>query len=139
MPRLTTHDYLFFHAYLHEVWHNQRKAFSLISTRDQSYLHQYFRPSETLTDPELLVHRNAITAEEPCLPQCAGRALRHLADPLPMKQSTSSDRIVLYPLLNPNPDLSRMARALLRQAMRQVGDEQRGTLSSEDSSSVMRN
>lgn len=117
MPRLTTHDYLFFHAYLHEVWHNQRKAFSLISTRDQSYLHRYFRPSEALTNPELLVHRNAITRQHPSLPHCAGRALRRLADPVPLKQSSGSGRIVLYPLLRPNPDLARMSRALLRLAI----------------------
>jgi hypothetical protein len=30
MHRLTTNDYLRFHAYLHHVWHNQRRAFSLI-------------------------------------------------------------------------------------------------------------
>lgn len=120
MPRLTARDYLFFHAYLHEVWRTKQRAFSLISTRDQAYLHEYFRPSDYLTGAQLLAHRAAITRRRPSLPHCAGRALRHLADPLPLKQPLGSGRIVLFPLLNPNPDLHRMARALLSQALRDV-------------------
>lgn len=119
MPRLSTLDYLRFHVYLHEIWHTQQQAFSLVSTKDQRSLHDYFRSSEHLTEADLLAHRVAITQEGPSLPHCAGRALRHLADPLPLRQPSGSGRIVLYPLLKPNPDLARMSRALLAVVIRE--------------------
>jgi hypothetical protein len=66
MPRLFDRGYLFIRSYLAEVWQTKRQAFSLISTTDQWYcnqwyLHQYLRPSDELTEPELLAHRHAVT------------------------------------------------------------------------------
>lgn len=132
MPRLSKADYLFFHAYLKRVWESQRRAFSLISTKDQRYLHDYFRPSDQLTKAELQAHRIASTRERPSLPHCAGRALRHLADPVPLKQPLSAGRIVLYPLLKPNPDLARMRRALVSMVIRQHEQRRRGGTGPED-------
>ncbi len=119
MPRLSTSDYLFLYTYLYEVWQTQRQAFSLISTQDQWYLHQYFRLSEELTALELLVHRRAITGEQPSLPQCAGRALRHLANPRPRRVTTGSKRIGVYPLIRSEPDIPRPDTSLV--------DERAGT------------
>jgi hypothetical protein len=118
MARLSTSDYLFFCSYLHEVWQTERQAFSLISTRDQWYLHQYFRPSDDLTPRELLAHREAITQEQPSLPQCAGRALRHLADPKPLRVATGSKQIRVYSMIRSEPDIPKLARALMRSTYR---------------------
>ena len=115
MPRLTDRDYLFFRTYLHEVWLTKRQAFSLISTRDQYYLHQYFRLSDELAKEDALAHRRAITTLQPSLPQCAGRALRHLARPKRTITCTGEKRIIVHPLLRPQPDVERLAKALLEQ------------------------
>jgi hypothetical protein len=64
MPRLTNSDYLFICRHLHDVWTEHRGGFSLISTRDQRYLHDYFRPSEQLTDSQLLSHRRAVSSKQ---------------------------------------------------------------------------
>jgi len=113
MPRLTDRDYLFIRAYLTEVWHTKQQAFSLISTTDQWYVHQYFRPSEHLSTAELLEHRKTVSGEQPSLPQCAGRALQHLANPRPLRRARGSNRIVVYPVLRPEIDVTRLIRSLM--------------------------
>ncbi len=65
MPRLSAFNYFRLHAYLYDVWQTKQRAFSLVSTKDQRFLHDYFRPSEYLTEAELLAHRVAITRERP--------------------------------------------------------------------------
>ena len=110
MPRLFDRGYLFIRSYLAEVWQTKRQAFSLISTTDQWYcnqwyLHQYLRPSDELTEPELLAHRHAVTQTQPSLPQCAGRALRHLANPKLLQAVTGSKRMAVYPLVRPHTDV----------------------------------
>ena len=119
MPRLTDRDYLFFRAYLCEVWQARRQASGLISTRDQYYLHRYFRLGVDLTLGEALAHRQQVTHKQPSLPQCAGRALRHFADPRPLRAATGSKRIVVYPLLRPEPDIKLLAQSLLATARSQ--------------------
>lgn len=113
MPRLTDRDYLFLRSYLYEVWQTRRQAFALISPRDQYYLHRYFNLSDEMSDTDALTHRKAITAFQPSLPQCAGRALKCLADPKALRGTTGAKRIVLYPLIRPEPDIGKLARALL--------------------------
>ncbi len=116
MPRLTDPDYVFIHRYLHDVWAKQRRGFSLISTRDQRYLHDYFRPSDQLTVAQLLSHRKTISCKQPQLPQCAGRALRHLSKP--GREATYARawgkkyNLIVYPLLRPRPDTELLLRAL---------------------------
>jgi len=123
MPRLFDRGYLFIRSYLAEVWQTKRQAFSLISTTDQWYcnqwyLHQYLRPSDELTEPELLAHRHAVTQTQPSLPQCAGRALRHLANPKLLQAVTGSKRMAVYPLVRPHTDVGRLARAFLSVAQK---------------------
>ena len=125
MPRLSNYDYLLIQAHLHNIWMTKRQGFSLISTKDQRYLYDFFRPSEVLTDAELLAHRKAVTAKHPSLPHQAGRALKHLADPQPLKQARAGNqRIVVYPILKPQPDIYRLAQALMDTA-RRIADERR--------------
>ena len=123
MPRLSNYDYLLIQAHLHHIWMTRRHGFSLISTKDQRHLHDFFRPSETLTEAELLAHRKAVTTKYPNLPHQAGRASKHLADPLPLKHARAGNqRIVVYSLLKPQPDIPRLARALMNTARRIAED-----------------
>ncbi len=126
MPRLRNYDYVLIYAHLHQLWENKRQGFSVISTRDQRYLHRFLRPSELLAEADLLAHRKAVTAQNASLPQQAGRALKHLANPLPLKQVPSgSRRIVVYPLLRPEPDIHRLALALIDTARRIAAEQAR--------------
>ena len=114
MPRLTNSDYLLIRTHLSHVWTNKRQGFGLISTKDQRYLHDYFRLSESLSAADAIIHRRAISHERPSLPQQAGRALRHLADPPALKKPlTGKSRIVVHPILRPQPDIHRLVQALL--------------------------
>ncbi len=115
MPRLSTADYLKIYSCLRWLWINHRSGFGLITTKDQQHLHDFFRLSEVLSDHELLAHRKAVTAERRSLPHQAGRALKHFANPLPLRRTPiGSKRMVVYPIARPKPDLPRIARALLR-------------------------
>jgi hypothetical protein len=120
MPRLTDRDYLFLRTYLHAAWCTKQKAFSLISTQDQYYLHRYFRPSEDMSAADALAHRKAATASQPSLPQCAGRALRHLVQPKRVTALDGNRRLVVHPLLRPEPDVGKLATALLALARAQA-------------------
>ncbi len=53
-------------------------------------------------------------------------------DPVPLKQSSESGRILLYPLLKPNPDLARMSRTLVTMVIRQLEERRRGGTEPED-------
>jgi hypothetical protein len=75
-----------------------------------------YAPATKLADAKVVVHRQAVTLTEPSLPQCAGRALRHLANPVPLRQPVGSKRITVYPLVQPHPDVARPARAFLASA-----------------------
>ncbi len=127
MPRLANPDYLFIHHYLHNVWIEQRRGFSLISTRDQRYLHDYFRPSDQLTDAQLLSHRKTISFKQPQLPQCAGRALRHLARPgrdaKYARAHGSKYDVVVYPLLRPQPHVRLLLGAMQALAQRMAEEQ----------------
>jgi hypothetical protein len=116
MPRLTTSDYLFCYQYLHEIWVTDYSPFGLITTKDQRYLHDYFPLSKEMTDAELLTHQADVAARRPSLPHSAGRALKHLANPDPLRVASATDgnrRIVVYPIARPEIDTKRMAEALL--------------------------
>jgi hypothetical protein len=89
MPRLTTSNYLFFYHYLHEIWETGYSPFGLIAIRDQRYLRDYFQLSKDLTYAELLTQD--ITARRPSLPHSAGRALKHPANPEPLRLARSQE------------------------------------------------
>jgi hypothetical protein len=78
MPRLTNARYIAIHELLKRVWQENPPTFGYLSPEEQWLLHDYFRPSENLTETELIAHRREITAERPSLPHQAGRALADL-------------------------------------------------------------
>lgn len=53
-----------------------QRAFLTLTYNQQRDLHDFYRPAETLADPELLAHRTLITKRWPNLPQRAGKAYR---------------------------------------------------------------
>ena len=76
MSRLTTTHYLKTCHVLAEKWREHMDDFAFYSPQDQCYIHDYFRPSEDLTDDQRIAHRIAISKLHPSLPAKAGRALK---------------------------------------------------------------
>lgn len=75
MPRLTPQDYLARRQFLMELWFDRDGGpFAVVPTSMQRDLHDFFAPSEGLTDNEALAHRKGMTKASPSLPQKAGRA-----------------------------------------------------------------
>lgn len=89
-----------------------KRCFAMVTTRDQRYLHDYFRFSEQLSDTELLEHRKGASSERPTLPQCAGRALRHLANPQYVWRR-GHQRIRVYGLVRPELNLHKLVHVIV--------------------------
>lgn len=56
------------------MWKDEPTTYGPLGHRDQVYLHDYFLPSLSMTQDDLLRYRKKISADQPSLPQCAGRA-----------------------------------------------------------------
>jgi hypothetical protein len=80
MPRLTTADYLERRHWLANAWRVDQRVFALVSSAEQWTLHDFFVPSWSLTEDELLRYRAKISREQPRLPQRAGRAFAQRTD-----------------------------------------------------------
>jgi len=78
MPRLTNSDYLLYRAELAALFEEQVPVQVFLSYRDQLVLHDYFAPTQELTDAEAIAHRLAITQANPSLPNRAGKILRQI-------------------------------------------------------------
>ena len=113
--------------------------FAEISPTDQLLLHDYFKPDKGWSDLELLQHKEKVTKEHPSLPHQAGRALSRFWDvttqlamrrvakakaPVaPAKRLPQSQRrITVKPLVKPEIDVKKLARAyvwLLQEQLRE--------------------
>jgi hypothetical protein len=101
-------------------------VFGFLNYQEQRYLHDYFVPSQDLTDVELIEHRAAVTAECSSLPQCAGRALRQLRleleAPTPVRipagstRSSGKRQVVVRAIARPEINEDRFVQALLKAA-----------------------
>lgn len=96
-------------------WKADPGSLAEYSPQDQRYLHDYYRPSETLSDEQLLEHRREITKDQPSLPQCAGRALNHVYVPEIALYSTArrSYGITVREVIQPIPGYTQLAHALM--------------------------
>jgi len=120
VPRLTNHDYLQHHRTLVRLWRDHPDVFSDLSVRAQFDLHTYFQTTNLGTDAELLAERARLTAEDPSLPQRAGKALAALHD-APTKGRPASracvpagkGTIYVRGVMRAEPDVKQLARALL--------------------------
>lgn len=124
MPRFPNSTHLLIRHHLRQDWLDGSGIYALIPSRDQRYIHDYFRPSEDLADEELLAHRRAVSKERPSLPHCAGRAVRRMVKPVNHPELVRS-RIRVYPVVRPEIVLERFKRALIATASQiQDRDEQ---------------
>lgn len=120
MARLTPRTYISQYLWLVGLLEHDPSALSTLTPREQSYLHTYFRPTESLAASDLLVHPSLISKQQPSLPQAAGRTLkkleRHVTAPVAVTAGSSRGRrrVVVHPVARPKPDVDLMARALLR-------------------------
>ncbi len=113
--------------------------FAELSPQEQWYLHDYFRPSEQLSDDELLAHRKAISRQRPSLPQSAGRAFNLLVRMLQRSWSRSRrdpeargavanhavHHIIVRAVVQPKPDVDMYARAVVQMVMKKHRDDHR--------------
>jgi hypothetical protein len=119
MSRLTNARYLKTCDSLAKKWHERMDDFSFYSPEDQRYIHDYFRPSEDLTDEQRIAHRVAITNQHPSLPALAGRALkRHSYLPVPLiyvggKGGKQLHALTVRSVIRPQPDTKKFAQAIL--------------------------
>jgi hypothetical protein len=120
MPRLTPRTYLSQYLWLSALLEHDPSALSTLTPREQSFLHAYFRPTESIAASYLLVHRTCISKQQPTLPQAAGRTLkeleRHVAAPVAVTAGSAGSRRhpVVHAVTRPKPDTDRMVKALLR-------------------------
>ncbi|MHA3019671.1 hypothetical protein ACXPWS_05300 [Mycobacterium sp. BMJ-28] len=135
MARLTHHTYCAQHRLVREVWLTDRPALTRLLPNEQWDLHDFFAPTYDFSDDELREYRQKITALDPSLPQRAGRALRRLeqavlvqiaeaklreAQPRPepgkTKRQSKNQILTVRSLAHKQPDMQRMAKALLGMA-----------------------
>lgn len=123
MPRLTNTTYLFHHHQLKGLWATDERWFRYLSPNGQWALHRFYQPASDLTDTELIVHRRAVTAAEPFLPQRAGRAYARFSrgEAAPAGAATVNGRTVyVWAVMRPEPDLRLLRKG--SDCHRQKGD-----------------
>lgn len=152
MPRLAHHTYCTQHRLVREVWLTDRPALARLLPNEQWDLHDFFAPTYDFTDDELREYRQKITALDGSLPQRAGRALKKLEQAVLMQiaeaklreaqpqlepgkktKRQSKDRVLsVRSLVHKQPDMQRMAKALLGMAREMAeADRAKKTLSSD--------
>lgn len=78
MPRLTQSAYLNLHHHLRQLWRHDSGMFSLVSPPEQWDVHAFYAAERNFSDAELGEYRQKVTAQDPSLPQRAGKALTKL-------------------------------------------------------------
>lgn len=128
MPRLTSKDYLAQRRLLIEEWYEHDAiAFAEVPLQGQHDLHDFYAPTEPLSDADALKHRTAMTKAFPSLPQKAGRAqalllgrevhlqrvaVRQVAS-TPPKRTSRTRGVRIAAVVRPKTDLRLLAKALV--------------------------
>lgn len=140
MPRLTDSEYLINRHLLIEVWEQHWGQLAELPTFAQRDLHRFYAMSKDLSDDEAIALRRDATAQEPSLPQQAGRAFAQLKrvmsdalarerEPTPLAMQTGrrgkrrAGTVRVHALARPEIDYERLARALLEHAMDEIEKE----------------
>jgi hypothetical protein len=125
MPRLTDKQYLKYRKFLRRLWLYRLSTHSFLTPTQQWQIHAYFRPSEDLTNEELLEHRKTITVEHPSLPHQAGRAIKDFGQILRGNakaratvtsfagRNKTARHVGVRSIVRPQIDIPRLARVLL--------------------------
>ena len=143
MPRFTLKDHLGRRDLLAVCWNFLPEFFGLLTPKAQWEVHHLYSPSKSLTDDEVLAHIKEALVAEPSLAQRVGKhykriftTFKHYADQVgktnweeirrllikdyvkdnadpsePVKPG--SKRHVLMPIMNPDVDMAKLARAFV--------------------------
>ena len=133
MPRVTFSQYLGRRQLLVvEYWENDAWAFTELEPHEQWELYEYFQPHKHPTEAELRQYLASIPADS-SLPQRAGRAFKRieLTLKIPAAQRAEARRqpgvkgapVKIKPLVQPEPDFRKIARALIQLARYQLEQE----------------
>jgi hypothetical protein len=107
------------------MWLEQQQLYSYLPPEQQWLIHEFYLPSESLDNKELLKYRKAITAKRPGLPTLAGKAVRNLQlilsgqkAPYPGQTviSTHGERITVRGAVRPQIDMDKLSLAYYLEA-----------------------
>lgn len=80
MPRLPLQDHLGRRDLLVASWREFPELFGTVDPKAQWEVHRFYRPSETLTDAEVLEHIKAVLLTDPTLVHRVGKHYRVMQD-----------------------------------------------------------
>lgn len=120
MPRLTRSQHFVRHGLLSYLWETHRQLFSLLSATAQLELHRFFLPTVDIEEHELASYRDYINKREPSLAHKAGKHFKEFTRPRPEVAEiiTGSKNFEVRPIMKPEPDLQKLARAFVKAAAR---------------------
>jgi hypothetical protein len=125
VPRLTNQQYINRHEELRAIWLSHPEVLRSLSPGEQLHLHAYYRTAEQLTKAELIHSRKRLDRDDPALGHLAGKAYAHFQrDPAPIIDpqhprttarmvSATRGHISVSAIMRPEPDLRKLANALL--------------------------
>lgn len=115
MPRLNRSQYFIRHGLLSYLWETHRQLFSLLSPTAQLELHRFFLPTVDIEEHELASYRDYINRREPSLAHKAGKHFKEFTRPRPEVAEiiSKSKKFELRPIMKPDPDFQKLARALI--------------------------
>lgn len=120
MPRLKHARFLAQRRQLMADWEDGQRRFAHLSIADQRVLHDFYRPSESLTGKQLVEHRRHIKRTDKSLANRAGRAYVRFArseNHAGYQATLPSGRVVsAHPVLKPQPDMKLLVKALTETA-----------------------
>ena len=122
MPRLTRSQYFIRHGLLSYLWETHRQLFSLLSPTAQLELHRLFLPTVDIQEHELASYRDYINKREPSLAHKAGKHFKEFTRPKPEVAHiiTSKKPVMVRPIMRPEPDPRKLARAFVNLAEHQL-------------------
>ena len=154
MPRQPDKQYLKIHKRLKRFWFKAQRVYSYLTSNEQWQLHDYYRPSEDLSEDQLITHRAEITKARPALPHQAARALEKLdaaaanwalkavrpREPAlsPARRKGSGRRkhnLVIRSIVRPKIDIKKLSRAIILLA-EDMAREERGAKAADGSAVV---
>jgi hypothetical protein len=131
------------------MWLECDELYSILEVNQQWEVHRFYQPSKELSEKELIAHRKAVTKEQPGLPATAGRhfallyqsfrvayayadgdemrfrsAISQMSRQRPPHQ-TGKRQVWVRAVANPEPDLAKLASALVDLALYQAAEEGR--------------
>jgi hypothetical protein len=115
VPRLNRSQYFIRHGLLSYLWETHRQLFSLLSPTAQLELHRFFLPTVDIEEHELASYRDYINRREPSLAHKAGKHFKEFTRPRPEVAEiiSKSKKFELRPIMKPDPDFQKLARALI--------------------------